>query len=151
MSDATTEQLRADADRLSRERDEARGRCMEANATGNDWRERAERAEAAAAQMREVLTAHCCREFGPPVRSSVSDSWIHTATPTGRLVCSSHPVILATDAGREMGERLARYEGGLREISSMPHANGCVPEGDRDYACPRCTASRALADKPEGG
>lgn len=29
----------------------------------------------------------CCDLYGDPVRSSVSDDWVHPATPTGQLVC----------------------------------------------------------------
>jgi hypothetical protein len=44
--------------------------------------------------IKEIITkvlspSSCCASYGEPVPSSVSDRWVHPATPVGRVVCTS--------------------------------------------------------------
>lgn len=112
------ETLRAEVECAERERDEARGRCMDANAAGNDWRGRAEKAEAACAQMRAALDGLMTTPAGSSEERNVA--------------IARAEVVLASDAGRELLERVERYERALREI-----AMGTAAADGRDHCLAR--------------
>lgn len=52
------------------------------------------------------LACNWCAQGNPRVRSSVSDAWVHTDTPVGRVICRA-PQTTQPSAEQNAGERLS--------------------------------------------